>query len=372
MTDAGVGYGDDQEQLRDAVRGFFERHSDENAVRAQMDTDRGHDPDVWRLATEQLGLPSLVIPAEHGGQGYGWVELAVVMEEAGRALYGGPLLATALATSMLWSVEASDDAAGLLEAIAAGRTATLVMTDGTGAHDVAGTSVTASRPADRWMLEGAASHVVDGHTAESLVVVARGEAGVGVFIVDADTPGLTIAPLSTMDLTRKQAVVTFTECPAVAIAEPGTGDAAIDHFGPRAAALLAAEQTGAMGRCLEMAVDYAKERHQFGRPIGSFQAVKHRCAEMLLRVDSARAVAWNAARAVAAGDEDLALTASLAAAFCSQAFVDVAGDNIQVHGGVGFTWEHPASLYYKRAKASEVLLGTPTHHRESFATAIGI
>lgn len=372
MSGRGVGYDDDQEQLRDAVRGFFERHCDESAVRTQMDTDQGYDPEVWRLATEQLGLPSLVIPEEHGGQGYGWVELAVVMEEAGRALYGGPLLATALATAMLWSVEASDEAAALLEAIAAGRTATLVMTDSTGVHDVAGASVTASRPADRWTLEGTASHVVDGHTAEALVVLARGEAGVGVFVVDADTPGLAVTPLSTMDLTRKQTVVTFTACPAVAIAEPGAGEAALDHLLPRAAVMLAAEQTGAMGRCLEMAVDYAKERHQFGRPIGSFQAVKHRCAEMLLRVDSARAVAWNAARAVAEGDEDLAVTASLASAFCSQAFVDVAGDNIQVHGGIGFTWEHAASLYYKRAKASEALLGTPAHHRESFATAIGI
>jgi alkylation response protein AidB-like acyl-CoA dehydrogenase len=214
--------------------------------------------------------------------------------------------------------------------------------------------------------------VIDGHTANLLVVAARTDKGVSLFTVDADASGITKTPLSTMDQTRKQAKLDFDNTPATLLGEQGKGWDVLSTVLDLAAVGLAAEQVGGAQFVLEMAVQYAKDRVQFGRPIGSFQAIKHKCADMLLEVESAKSAAYYAMWCAAEMNEELPSVASLAKAYCSEAYFHATAENIQIHGGIGFTWEHPAHLYFKRAKSSELLFGDPTYHRELLAQRIGI
>ncbi len=367
-------FNEEQEELRSTTRKFLEGKSSETAVREQMDTERGYDEAVWRQMGEQMGLQGLTIPEEFGGSGYGYIELIVILEEMGRALLPAPFFSTGvLAANTL--IHSGDDAAKgeFLPRIASGETiATLAFTEENGRWDEEGITATATADGDAFKLNGTKMYVLDGHTASLLIVAARTDAGVSLFAVDGEVSGLTRTALSTMDQTRKQAKVELVDVPGRLIGTDGGGWAVLERVLDLAAVALAAEQVGGAQMCLEMAVDYAKERVQFGRPIGSFQAIKHKCADMLLEVESAKSAAYYAGWCASELNDELPSTASLAKAYCSEAYFHAAAENIQIHGGIGFTWEHPAHLYFKRAKSSELLFGDPTYHRELLAQRIGI
>jgi alkylation response protein AidB-like acyl-CoA dehydrogenase len=367
-------FSEEQEELRNIVRQFLEAKSPEIAVREQMETERGFDPDVWKQMAEQLGLQSLVVPEEFGGQGFGYVELTVVLEEMGKYLLCAPFFSTVvLATNTL--LHSGDDAAksAYLPGIASGETiATLAFTEPNGRWDESGIEATATGSGGTWTLSGTKSFVLDGHTADLILVAARTGAGVSIFAVDGDAPGLTRIPLSTMDQTRKQAKLELDGVEGRLVGTDGAGWDVLSTVLDLAAVGLAAEQVGGAQRCLDMSVEYAKVRVQFGRPIGSFQAIKHKCADMLLEVESAKSAAYYAAWCASEMNDELPSVASLAKAYFSDAYFHAAAENIQIHGGIGFTWEHPAHLYFKRAKSSELLFGDPTYHRELLAQRIGI
>lgn len=367
-------FSDEQEELRNIVRQFLEAKSPESAVREQMETEAGYDTEVWGQMAEQLGLQSLTIPEQYGGQGYGYVELTVVLEEMGRSLVCAPFFSTVvLATNTL--LQAGDEAAcaAYLPGVASGETiATLAVTEANGRWDESGIEATATASGDGWTIDGSKMFVLDGHTASLIVVAARTAAGVSLFAVDGDAAGLTRTALSTMDQTRKQAKLEFAGTPAILIGTDGGGWDVLSRVLDLAAVALAAEQVGGAQACLDMAVEYAKVRVQFGRPIGSFQAIKHKCADMLLEVESAKSAAYYAGWCASEMNDELPAVASLAKAYCSEAYFHAAAENIQIHGGIGFTWEHPAHLYFKRAKSSELLFGDPTYHRELLAQRIGI
>ena len=347
-------FSEDQEALRKVVKDFLNAKSSEETVRELMDTESGYDAAVWTQMAEQMGLQGLVIPEEFGGSGYSFVELIVVLEEMGRRLLCAPYFSTVVLAGQTL-LHSGDDAAKAeyLPGIASGETiATLAYTEPNGRWDAEAVTATASKDGDAWKIDGEKLYVLDGHTANLIITAARTEAGISLFAVDGDAAGLTRTALSTMDQTRKQArLATVLDLAAVA---------------------LAAEQVGGGQEVLESAVQYAKDRVQFGRPIGSFQAIKHKCADMLLEVESAKSAAYYAGWCAAELNDELPSVASLAKAYCSEAYFHAAAENIQIHGGIGFTWEHPAHLYFKRAKSSELLFGDPTYHRELLAQRIGI
>jgi len=365
---------EEQEELRKTVRQFLDAKSSEAAVREQMETEAGFDAAVWSQMAEQMGLQGLAIPEEFGGSGYSYVELGIVLEEMGRALLCAPFFSSVvLAANTL--IQSGDDAAKAahLPGIASGETiATLAFTEPSGKWDESGITMEASGSVDSWTLNGTKMFVLDGHTANLIIVAARTGKGVSLFTVAGDAAGLTRTALSTMDQTRKQAKLEFSNTPATLLGEEGNGWNVLGTVLDLAAVGLAAEQVGGAQKVLEMAVDYAKVRVQFGRPIGSFQAIKHKCADMLLEVESAKSAAYYGMWCAAEMNDELPSVASLAKAYCSEAYFHATAENIQIHGGIGFTWEHPAHLYFKRAKSSELLFGDPTYHRELLAQRIGI
>ncbi len=365
---------EEQEELRKTVRQFLEAKSPETAVREQMETETGFDPAVWSQMGEQMGLQGLIVPEEFGGSGYSYVELGIVLEEMGRALLCAPFFSTVvLAANTL--IHSGDEAAKAahLPGIASGETiATLAYTEPSGKWDESGITMQATASGDGWSLSGTKMFVLDGHTANLIIVAARTDKGVSLFAVDGGAAGLTRTALSTMDQTRKQAKLEFSNTPATLIGADGEGWNILGRVLDLAAVGLAAEQVGGAQKVLEMAVDYAKVRVQFGRPIGSFQAIKHKCADMLLEVESAKSAAYYGMWCAAELNDELPSVASLAKAYCSEAYFHATAENIQIHGGIGFTWEHPAHLYFKRAKSSELLFGDPTYHRELLAQRIGI
>jgi alkylation response protein AidB-like acyl-CoA dehydrogenase len=372
-------FSEEQDQLRDSVRKFLEAKSPESEVRRLMETTDGYDPAVWSQMAHELGLQSLHLPEAHGGQGFTFVELGIVLEEMGRVLMCAPYFSTVcLAANAIMNAATDAQQGRLLPGIASGETiAALAFTEPNGRWDAAGITMEAKGSGDSSTLSGTKMFVIDGHTAHQVIVVARqagttGEDGISFFVVDGDATGLTRTPLATMDQTRKQARLDFDGVAATPLGEPGSGWAALAKTLDQAAVCLANEMVGGAQRVLEMSVDYAKIRIQFGRPIGSFQAIKHKCADMLLEVESGKSAAYYAAWAAAEDNEEVPVVASLAKAYCSDAYFHAAAENIQIHGGIGFTWEHPAHLYFKRAKSSEILLGDATYHRELLAQRIGI
>lgn len=367
-------FNEEQEELRKTVRSFLEAKSSETDVREQMDTENGFDPAVWQQMGEQMGLQGLAIPEEYGGSGYGYIELIVILEEMGRALLCAPFFSTVvLAANTL--LHSGDDAAkaDFLPGIASGETiAALALTEENGRWDEEGVTATATKDGDTWKVSGTKTYVIDGHTATLLIVAARTDAGVSLFVVDPKADGVARTPLATMDQTRKQARIDLDGVEGRLIGTDGAGWDVMDRVLDLAAVGLAAEQVGGAQFVLEMAVQYAKDRVQFGRPIGSFQAIKHKCADMLLEVESAKSAAYYAGWCASELNDELPSVASLAKAYCSEAYFNATAENIQIHGGIGFTWEHPAHLYFKRAKSSELLFGDPTYHRELLAQRIGI
>jgi alkylation response protein AidB-like acyl-CoA dehydrogenase len=368
---------DEQLELRATVRGFLASKSAGEAVRQLMATSAGYDPAVWRQMSEQLGLVGLAVPEEYGGAGFGYVELGIVFEEMGRALLCAPYLSTvALAIEAL--LRCTDEAArkDLLPGLATGTTiGTLALLEQPGRWDEASVQMRARRSGAKgsgWVLDGGKRHVLDGHIADLIMVGARTPAGVGLFAVDGAAPGLRRVPVPTLDQTRKQAHLEFTGTPARLIGDEADGWPVLRRVLDTAAILLAAEQVGGASRAVEMAAGYAGMRVQFGRPIGSFQAIKHMCADMLTEAEAARSAAYYGLWALAADSEDVPLAASLAKVYCSAAYSKIAGDLIQVHGGIGFTWEHPAHLYFKRAKTCEAMFGTPAYHRDLLTLRLGL
>ena len=370
----GDAHAQEREALRDTVRTLLERTSGEADVRRLMETETGYDEKVWKQAAGELGLTGLAIPEEYGGAGFGQLELAVVFEEMGRALFCGPFLSTVgLAASAL--LVSGDDAAkkDWLPGIAAGETiATLALTEESSGWTADAVSTTATRDGSSWKLSGTKWYVLDGQIANLVLVAARADSDVALFAVAGDAAGLTREPMETMDSTRKMSRLTFDGVAAQPIGDTASGWRTIEQALQLAAVALSAENVGGAQRCLDMAADYARERIQFGRPVGSFQAVKHKLANLLIEVEQAKSASYFAAREAAGGGDDLPLAASLAKAYTGDAFFHTAADNIQIHGGIGFTWEHPAHLYFKRAKTNQLLLGSSSYHRALVADVVGI
>ena len=364
----------EQEDLRRTVRAFLADTSPSAQVRRLMETPEGIDRDVWHRMAAQLGLHGLAIPEEHGGAGFGPVEQVVVFEETGRALLCAPYFGTvALATTALLAADDAAAAKDLLPGLAEGRTvATLAFTEDDGSWDPEAISLRAEAADGSWALTGAKSFVIDGAVADLFLVVARTDRGLSLFAVDATAPGLQRTPLETLDLTRKLVRLSFDGTPAQLVGEEGSGRRILERTLDVAATLLAVEQVGGAQAVLDMTVEYAKLRTQFGRKIGSFQAVKHRLADMLVAVESARSAAYHAGWAAADAPDELPVAAAMAKAVASEAFVFCATEAIQLHGGIGFTWEHDAHLYYRRAHSSALLLGDATYHRELLAQRLGI
>jgi len=367
-------FSEEQDELRRAVHRFLEEKSPETEVRRLMETTEGFDAAVWRQMADQLGLQSLTIPEEYGGSGFSYVELIVVLEEMGAALLCAPYFSTvALAANAILSSGDQSAKKNLLPGIASGDTiGTLAITEDNGRWDFSGVTLEARQSNDGWLLDGHKMFVIDGHVADLILVAGRTHKGISLFGVMGDAAGLTRTPLPTMDQTRKQARLEFASTPAWLIGRQGEAEAGLSRTLDLAVVALAAEQVGGAQHCLDSSVEYAKTRIQFGRPIGSFQAIKHKCADMLLEVESAKSAAYYAGWAAAESPEELPVVASLAKSYCSEAYFHAAAENIQIHGGIGFTWEHDAHLYFKRAKSSELLFGDPSYHRELLAQRIGI
>jgi len=375
MTDIPDGFAatDEQNELRRTVRAFFEQKSPEHEVRRIMETPDGYDRAVWHQMADQLGLQGLAIPEEFGGSGFGYPELGVVLEEAGRTLLPGPFFGSVVLAGTTLLCCGDDGAKSrYLPGIATGETiAALALTEQSGRWSSEDVQTSARQDGARWTLNGSKTFVLDGHLADLLLVVARTDSGISLFAVD-DTERLTRRMLSTLDQTRRQARIDFADTPAELIGAEGRAWPALSHALDTAAACLALEQVGGAQRCLEIAVDYAKTRHQFGRPIGSFQAIRHKCADLMLEIECARGAAQYAVHTAALRMAELPAAASLAKAYCSDVYTKAAAANIQIHGGIGFTWEHPAHMYFKRAKSSEHLLGDAAYHRGLLADRVGI
>jgi acyl-CoA dehydrogenase len=350
---------EERDLLRASVRDALAKLSTSVDVRRAMATARGVEEPVWHRLASELGLPGLMLPAEFGGSDLTEQELAIAFEEAGARLLCAPLFATAgLAVPLLQALRDGAAIARYAPSIASGDlTATVALAEDAGLWRTDVVRCAATWDDDNWVIDGVKNYVLDGATARLVLVVAVAGAELGVFAVHGDVPGLKREQLVTLDQTRKQARLVFTQAPAVRI---GAGDAmsSIERATAVSRGLLAAEQVGGAQHCLDMTVGYAKSRIQFGRPIGSFQAVKQRLAEMLVLVESARSAALAAVTAAATGDEEVEHVAAIAALTCGDAYTWVTEQTIQLHGGIGFTWEHDAHLYFKRARASALLLGT--------------
>ncbi|MCP3982846.1 MAG: acyl-CoA/acyl-ACP dehydrogenase [bacterium] len=371
---------EEQEELREMARSFLAEVSGSDQVRAAMTSELGHDPEVWKRVGAELGWPAVTIPDAYGGLGLGDVELAAMMEMMGQALFGSPFFASvALGANAILTAGSEDQKQALLPEIAEGvTTATLAVTEADGGWAAEDIHASYRREGDELVLAGTKRHVVDGHFADRIVVAVREEgssdrAGVALVVIPGEAAGLERTILPTLDQTRRLAELRLdgVRVPAFTRLEEAGADV-LDRVLQRGAVALAAEQIGGAQRCLEMAVEYAKERVQYGRPIGSFQAIKHKCADMMVKIESARSVVYFAACVAAEQGDELALAASMAKAAASEAYSFCAGTALQIFGGVGFTWEYDIHLYFKRARSSASLLGDAPYHRELVAREIGL
>ncbi|KPI18916.1 Isovaleryl-CoA dehydrogenase [Actinobacteria bacterium OK074] len=369
---------EEQDELRATLRRFLTEKAPSEAVRRWTESEEGHDPALWQQMAGQLGLHGLALPEEYGGFGGGPVELGIVLEELGRVLLPSPYFATvALAGQALVASGDARAQARWLPAIADGSlTATVAFAEEGGSWRPADITANAVEDDGGWRVSGTKMFVVDGYGAGLLLVAARDATGPGLFAVDGDAAGVSRTRLETLDPTRRLARIDLDGAPALRVGPDGDATAYLRTVLDLAVVALAAEQVGGAQACLDAAVEYAKTRVQFGRPIGSFQAVKHKCADMLVEVEAARSAAYHAgavaAEEAAHGTGGLPVAAALAAAYCAGAFTHAAKENIQIHGGIGYTWEHDAHLYLKRAKSSEQLFGGPALHRARLADLVGI
>jgi alkylation response protein AidB-like acyl-CoA dehydrogenase len=359
MTD--LLYSEAEDDLRAAVRSLLADRCDAPTVLARAESDTPYDPKLWKALAADMGAAGLLVPEKLGGQGASHREAAVVLEELGRSVAPAPYLTSSVvATETLLALDvASDDVAGLLRELAAGRRTAAVAVrfsaDPTGVWFSGG-------------LDGMIPAVADAATADVLLV----PTGQGLFAVDRTDPGVVVEPLTPFDLTRPLARVTFDGAEGRLLADAETGKDAVRRGLLAGAGLLASEQLGLAEWCLEETVLHTRTRHQFNRPIGSFQALKHRMAQLWLEVVSARAAARNAADALATGSPEAELAVAVAQAYCGRVAVHAAEECVQLHGGIGMTWEHPAHLYLKRAKSDEIALGSPGRHKETLAGLVDL
>ena len=360
-------FSSDQQLLKNSARAFLDEHCKPAFVRTMFDDPRGESEALWKEMA-QLGWLGLSLPEEHGGSGLGMVETAILLDELGRAAYPGPYLPTMLAGHAILAAGSAAQKNRWLPAIAAGSArATLALTERELDWDPEATATRAERSGSGWVLTGMKQFVPWPSVADVLVVPARAPEGLSLFLVPTSTRRLGVSMMTAIDLTTRLGQVTLDGVAVdgdALLGAPGSAGPLVDDLLRRGAVAAAAEMLGAARRCLDMAVSYAKVREQFGQPIGSFQAIRHKCAEMLLEVENAHSAAYYAAWALDAGAEDAALAASVAKAYVNDASRRVCGEAIQVHGGIGFTWEYDLHLYFKRAKALEVQYGDGDYHRE--------
>ncbi len=370
------GFTEEQEVLRKTARDFLREHASMKRVREVMESESSHAPELWTQMAE-LGWLGLVVPEEYGGAGLSAIELGLVLEELGRSLAPVPFLPTAIASCALMEAGDREQQREWLTRISAGEAmATLAITEVRGTEDPGDLELAATSE-NGWALSGTKLFVPDADIADLLVVVARtggeGEKGLGLFLVPRASSGVRIAPMRSMDSLRNLFRVEFDDVriPKSALLG-GDPDAwsKLSRVLDRGRVMICAEMIGGAEKCLEDSVQYAKERIQFGKPIGVNQAIKHKCADMLFQVESAKSITYYAAWAAREDDEEAPLTAAMAKSYVSEAYRRVAAENIQIHGGVGFTWEYDCHLYFKRAKSDESWLGDGTYHRERVAQLI--
>jgi alkylation response protein AidB-like acyl-CoA dehydrogenase len=369
------GFSPEQDLLRNQARDFLDRSSPPAAVRRAMDSEAGWDPQVWRGMAE-LGWTAIPFATDLGGLGLGHVELGVVLEEQGRHLTPSPFHSSVcLAGAVTAAAPDSALRQELVSGIAAGtKRATVALLEASGRWDAAGVQLRADLSGDAYLLRGEKLYVADGSGADWIIVAARTRAdqgdGVTLMVIDRATPGVMVTPLRSLDPTRSLARVVFDDVEVDAsrvLGEPGRGFSVLTPALDAAAVAVSAELCGVAQRALELSVEHAKTRVQFGRPIGSYQAIAHRCADMLVQVESARSLTYHAAWALDNRVAEAPLAASMAKAYASDAARSVTSMAIQVHGGMGFTWEHDAHLLFKRAKWGEVVYGDGRYHRERVA-----
>lgn len=363
---------DEQEELRQTVRKFLEAKSPESVVRRRMEEPDGHDGMLWRQMADQLGLQGIALPEEYGGLGYGAVELSIIMEEMGRVLFTEPFFGSAvLAASVVLCCAEEAAKVALLPAIASGRSIACFAGDLDLVSNRLVEQLRLRKAGNTYRLTGEALAVTDAHIADTMIIAAEDESGdVLVAQLPAAAAGVSVVPLTTVDLTRRQSRLRFADAGVEIIGHAGEHAERLREALDLAIVALAAEQVGGADRCLHMAVDYAKQRVQFGRTIGSFQAIKHMCANMLMSVELSRASASWGAWTAANDRANLRQAASFVKAYCGDVYFDVASQNIQLHGGIGFTWDYPAQLYFKRSKSAQFILGCPAEHRRALATLL--
>ena len=373
---------EEQQELRASARAFLADHSSSEQIRSAMESKLGYDEQVWKQIGAELGWAAVHIPEEYDGLGLSYVELVALLETMGEQLLCSPFFSSVcLGANALLCCGSEEQKRQLLPDIAAGQTrATLAVTESKGDWDLGSIAATAKREGEDFVLSGQKRFVMDGHSADLLMIAARapgssGHDGISLFAVPGDRQGLARRRLPTMDQTRRLAALEFQELripKSKLLGVEGEAGAGLQKALQLASVALAAEQVGGAQRCLDMSVEYAKEREQFGRPIGSFQAIKHKCADMMVAVETARSAAYYAACVAAEDSEELAVNAALAQATASDSYFRCAADALQIHGGVGMTWEYDVHLYLKRAKSSESFLGNADYHRELVAQRIGL
>ena len=362
---------EEQEQFRDVLARFLRDKSPTTEIRKLMETDSGYDAEVWQQVCNDMGLAGIHLPEESGGAGYGPVELGIVMEEQGRALLCGPYLSSAVLAGLAISdVTSGEKQAARLAGIVDGSVvATLAVTEAQGLWHMADITTQAVPVDGGYQLTGRKTFVSNGQDADIIYVVAETGAGLSLFAVDAGADGLEIEGLEGVDATRRIAHLSFKNCVAELVGTEGSFD--LEAVFDQVLIAFAHEQLGGAQAMLESALDYAKLRVQFGRVIGSFQALKHRFADLHVELELAKAAVYQAAQALADG-EDVRAYASMAKATASDMFLFAAKECIQFHGGIGFTWENDTHLWFKRAKSAEVFLGSPADHRERMLQAMGV
>ncbi|MFZ9477825.1 MAG: acyl-CoA dehydrogenase family protein [Steroidobacteraceae bacterium] len=375
---------EDQNLIRETAREFLSERASIAQLRKDVARPEGHDPALFQAMTRELGWAGIALPESAGGSGLGMVELAILLEEQGRCLYGGPFLASAgIASALLLESPASESRDAMLSRLASGEaSASAAITGDTGRADADAVAAELIERDGQACLQGHASFVLNGHTADFFLVLAHdrraGRQGLALVAIEAGAVGLEIHKWAAMDLTRPYARLVFKDTAGLAVLAAG-GTPGIERGLQIAQVALAAEQLGAMQAVLELTTGYTGQRVQFGRVIGSFQAIKHRLADMMVLCEAARSAVYYAACVVdeyradpSTGAQELAEAAALVKVQCSSGFHDVAGNAIQLHGGIGFTWEYDTHLFFKRARATMNLLGHPQQHRERIASLIGL
>jgi alkylation response protein AidB-like acyl-CoA dehydrogenase len=370
-------HSEEQQMIRASARTLLAPYGSER-LRAAMREPGGYEGTLWRQISGELGWSGLAVPEAYGGAGLGWVELCILQEEQGRRLVASPFFASvALAGAIVREAAAEAQRRTLLKRIAGGARVACALTGRDGRPPPEDVTVQLDTRAGELTLNGISAFVSHADSADLLLVLARahGSAGLSVVVLPAATPGISITPHVMLDLTRPMAQVAFTNVPVAAgelLGSAGSADAAVAKGLDLARIALAAEALGGAEQVLEMTTEYVKQRVQFGRPIGSFQALKHRLADMMVQVEAAKSAAWYAACVADEDSEELAEAAAIAKSYCCDAFYDCAASAIQLHGGVGFTWEHDVHLYFKRARASATLLGSPAWQRERLMRVLGL